>query len=110
LQSGFISSCRHGHLKVAQWLMKISRDMGSGIDLHDGDEEAFRYACEEGHLEIAEWLIELSREDYASGGKLINIHVKNDYAFTQCRIKEYTTVWQWLKTLNESPEFHRLRI
>ena len=129
-ENAFVLSCREGHINMAQWLFDLSRgveirdanlqsnlpfqEQGKKprftlIDIHAGNEDAFRLACKEGHINVAKWLIELSKSNEA-GFRLINIHAQNDYAFvetcTQLRMsKAHIDTAKWLIELGKQQEF-----
>ena len=120
-------ACYCSHLEVAKWLIEISETTLSGlgvIDIHVDDENVFRSACEYGHLEIAKWLIEISEEKKLiclrsnsgasadcyprSGLGIINIHVKDEYAFRWACQNDQLKVAKWLLTLYMNRELKNL--
>jgi hypothetical protein len=113
----FFHLCINDHLIVAQWLYGLG-----GVNIHAGNDLAFRFACSNGHLSVAQWLYDLggvnihTMDDYAfrftcSSGLLsvaqwlyglggINIHAENDYAFRKACKYGYLPVARWLYTLD----------
>jgi hypothetical protein len=51
-------SCENGHFEVAKWLWEIS---DHEINIHSGDECAFRLSYMERQLEVVKWLWKISR-------------------------------------------------
>jgi hypothetical protein len=84
--SFFLSSCKSGHLQVAQWLWSISNGT---IDIHADYEDAFRMSCENGHLEVAQWLWSISNG-------MINIYTGDECIFRWSCRNGHLEVVQWL--------------
>jgi hypothetical protein len=97
----FQTSCHHGHIEVAKWLLDISNNklysldgvvsnngrIESPVNIHANNDSAFR-CC--GHFEIAKWL-------HSLGG--VDIHAKNDEAFLYSCYKGQIEMAKWLYSL-----------
>ena len=84
----FTMCCSAGHLKIAEWLLQLSRLPEFGpIVIH---ESAFIGCCFNGHLEVAKWLISLGP---------IDIHIHEDFAFIASCYKGHLAVAKWLISL-----------
>src|SRR5271170_1233727 len=64
----FIKACAH-NIPLYSYLITYYQKY---INIHAGNEDAFRLSCNNGHLNVALWLIELSQ---SNGYTLIDIHV-----------------------------------
>lgn len=56
----FRYACRNGHLKLAKWLLALSRRSNKLINIHAKEDEAFRYAHWNRYFDVKRWLIRLS--------------------------------------------------
>ena len=77
-QQQFNNACKNGNIQKAKTLYKIRQDDETPIDIHAGDEEAFRWSCGNGHFKIAKWLYHLGQQPDETP---IDIHARNDFAF-----------------------------
>ncbi len=66
----FVFSCANGYLEVAKWLWGLNQN----INIHIGDEYAFRLSCSRGRLKVAIWLCTLCNDYYLEhdDNKIIN--------------------------------------
>jgi hypothetical protein len=91
------SSCRNGHLEVAQWLWSISNET---INIHAYNEWAFRCSCYHGHLEVAQWL-------WSICNGTIDIHACSGWAFRSSCANGHLALAQWLWSIsNEMIDIH----
>ena len=104
LDLNFIIICLSGQLKVAQWLLQISKERGRDINISSNNESAFRYACSNGHLHVAQWLLQIKPD----------INIDDGVAFRWACYYGHLDVCQWLyqvskergQTINISEYYH----
>ena len=91
-QVKFIEACRNGNLELVQKLYSEYN-----IDVHAGNEGAFRWACYNGHLKVAQWLLSLNLD------QPIDVHNTNEWVFRNvCEIGNLNMA-QWLVSLDLDP-------
>lgn len=93
----FLKTCQYGYPYVAKYLFKKYMNK---INIHIGNEYAFRYSCYGGHLEIAKWLYSLDHT--------INIHSNNEYAFRWSCLCGYFKIAKWLYSLDGKINIHAM--
>lgn len=81
----FPRACFHGSLRVARWIYSLRQ-----VDIHAGNDGAFRWACENGCLDAAQWI-------YSLGG--VDVHAVNYYAFRCACVNRHYDVAQWIHSL-----------
>ena len=86
-QEAFLICCENSSIAVAQWLYSLDK---SAIDIHYGDDLAFRNACQSGRLKVAQWL-------YSLGG--VNIHANDDVIFNVSCVNNHLDVAKWLYSI-----------
>jgi ankyrin repeat protein len=96
-QNRFLEACKTGDITTLK-----SLDF-SKINIHAGDEWAFRLTCINGHLNIVKFLISLEPE-YGR----IDIHARDENAFRWSCYNGHLSIVQFLLTLQ--PEYGRINI
>jgi hypothetical protein len=70
-------ACLSGRLDIIHYML-TSPELKQNVDIHSGDDFAFRMACKRGYLELVQYLLESPElKEHA------NIHVYKDIAFRQ---------------------------
>jgi len=90
----FTRACYYGKMLVAKYIYSKHN-----INLHTGDEWAFRWACKKGHIEVAKWLFEQDPK--------IDIHACSEWAFQGACENGHMEVAKWLFELDHK---HRVDI
>lgn len=84
-QDQFYKVCTNGNIMVAKWLYSLGY-----VNIHIGDDYAFRLACGNGHEHIVKWL-------YSIGN--VNIHAEMDQPFRLACGKGYESIAKWLYSI-----------
>ena len=95
LPASFIEMCGNGHIEAAKWLLQLSQEIKSPIDIRANNDYAFRWSCRNGKIEMAKWLWQLSQEIKSP----INIRTYDDFAFKMSCNCGHVEVAKWLCTL-----------
>jgi hypothetical protein len=89
LQLAFNSSCKNGHLNVAQWLLTVPNNL---INIRFGQNENFKWACGYGHINVAQWLYNIISHALSDNEK----YELCKEAFTYSCGNGYLDVTRWL--------------
>lgn len=79
--------------------MLTSNELKQNIDIHTGDDFAFRMACKKGYLELAKYLLEsLDLKEHA------DLHVYKDIAFRQAQENGHLDILEYLLKFKSNKE------
>lgn len=91
-------ACSNGNLDIAKWIVELDQEFDIKLDIHRGNEYAFRSACIHNRFDVAQWLIELSKTSY---GK-IDIYVDNSTVFKRVHKSDSPQMYKWLRELRDN--------
>ena len=103
----FEKSCIKGYLITSKWLYQLGLDTNNPINIHAGNEVAFRWSCRNGYVEIAKWLVSINdqnnyylkiEDDKIIDWKIINII---DKALDEINNNDYNKAYKLLDINNE---------
>lgn len=86
----FLKACACGHLQVAKYFY---HNFNKKIDIHAGEEFAFRLSCSNDYVDMAKFLFSLD-------GK-IDIHAKNDHAIRDACFYGYVDIVEFIYSLDK---------
>ena len=96
IQKGFILTCVHGHLEMANWLFDFGIQFNMPVDLHAKNDDAFVSACIGGHLDVAKYLYNATREMNS-----LIVSETIELAIYNCEIYKKENMIPWLYEIGE---------
>ena len=94
----FLVACEKGDLKLVKYLLTSPEIKEAGHDfanLHENEEEGFRWACSNGHLEVVKYLL-ISPDLIEAGHTFANVHAVDDDGFRVACSNQHWNVVRWL--------------